>query len=177
MLTESKAKRGFTLIEVLCVVTILGIAAAIVIPEVGTRDDLKVAAGARVLMADMIWAQNRAISTEQKQYIVFSGQSYTLWYADSSGVLHTNTNPVTTDTYTTTFAATGTQLEDVSISTTTPPSFASKTALCFDEMGTPWGYNGTSTFSMTTQGQVELNCGTQSLTVYIEPYTGEASVQ
>ena len=175
MLTESKAKRGFTLIEVLCVVTILGIAAAIVIPQVGTRDDLTVAAGA-VLMADMIWRRT-AISTQQKQYVVFSGQSYTLWYADSSGVMHTNTNPVTTDTYTTTFAATGTQLEDVSISTTTPPSFASQRSLCFDEMGTPWGYNGTSTFSMTMQGQVQRNCGTLSLTVYIQPYTGEASVQ
>jgi prepilin-type N-terminal cleavage/methylation domain-containing protein len=177
MVTERYLKRGFTLIEVLCVVTILGIAAAIVIPQMGTRDDLKVAAGARVLMADMIWAQNRAISTQQKQYVIFSGQSYTLWYADSSGMLHTNTNPVTTDTYTTTFAAAGTQLEDVSISTTTPPSFASESSLCFDEMGTPWGYDGTSTFSMTTQGQIQLNCGMQTLTVSIEPYTGEAWVQ
>ena len=177
MLTDSKSKRAFTLVEVLAVVTILAIASAIVIPQCGSRNDLKVAAGARVLMADLIWAQNRAISTQQKQYIIFSGQSYTLWYADSSGVLHTNTNPVTTDTYTNTFGATNTPLEDVTLSTTSPPSFASKTSLCFDEMGTPYGYSGSATISMTTQGQIQLNCGTNSMTVYIEPYTGEASVQ
>src|SRR5437764_11847528 len=93
-------ERGFTLVEILMVVTILAIASAIIVPQIGTRDDLKQAAGARVVMADLIWAQNRAISTQQKQYIIFSGQSYTLWYKDSTGTLQKNSQPVTHNEYT-----------------------------------------------------------------------------
>ena len=118
-------ERAFTLIEILTVVMILAITSAIIIPNLGTRDDLKASAGARVIMADLIWAQNRAISTQQKQYVIFSGQSYTLWYKNSSGTLVQNTNPVTKNTYTTTFGTAGTPLATVSISGTPAWAFAS----------------------------------------------------
>ena len=172
-----KTQRAFTLVEILCVVTILAIASAIIVPQLSTRDDLKAAAGARTVMSDLIWAQNRAISTQEMQYVVFSGQSYTIWYADSSGVLHTNTQPVTLGTYTTTLGANNTPLQDVSIVGT--PSFAGKGSLCFDEMGTPYGYDGTNTFSMNTAGQIQITAGhlPTPLTISIEALTGEASVQ
>ena len=48
----------------------------------GTRDDLKAAAAARMLMADLIYAQNRAISTQTRHYVKFdtgsSPQTYSL---------------------------------------------------------------------------------------------------
>ena len=56
------SRRGFTLVEILCVVVILGIASAIIIPQLGTHDDMKVAAAARTVMADLIYAQNTAIA-------------------------------------------------------------------------------------------------------------------
>ena len=52
---------GFTLVEILVVVIILGIAGAIIVPSIGTRNDLKAAAAARVIMADLIYTQNLAI--------------------------------------------------------------------------------------------------------------------
>src|SRR4051812_46986306 len=142
-----QSRRAFTLIEILMVVTIIAIASAIIVPQIGTRDDLKQAAGARVVMADLIWAQNRAISTQQKQYIIFSGQSYTLWYKDSTNTLKKNSHPVTHNEYTTSFGVKNTPMADVSISGT--PSFAGKNSLCFDEMGTPFGYDGTLEYTMT----------------------------
>jgi prepilin-type N-terminal cleavage/methylation domain-containing protein len=170
----ARNRRAFTLVEILCVVTILGIASAIIVPQLGTRDDLKAAAGARVMMADLIWAQNRAISTQQKQYIVFNGQSYTLKFLNSSGTLQTASNPVTLNTYTTTFDAANTPLATVSLGT---HSFATKASLCFDEMGTPWGYDGTSTFTMNADGTIGISCGSQNLTITLSAYTGETSVQ
>jgi len=169
-----KRTQAFTLVEILMVVLILAISSAIIIPQIGTRDDLKAAAGARVMMADMIWAQNRAISTQQKQYLIFSGQSYTIWYKNSSGTLTLNTNPVTQSTYTTSFGVANTPLADVSIGT---GNFAGQTSLCFDEMGTPYGYDGTTETAMTGSGSIQVNCGAQHLTITIEGYTGEASVQ
>ena len=43
MLTQHKG--AFTLVEILTVVVILGIASAIIVPQISTRDDLKAAAG------------------------------------------------------------------------------------------------------------------------------------
>ena len=48
-----RARRGFTLVEILTVVLILGIASAIIAPQIGSRGDLKVRAAARVLVSDL----------------------------------------------------------------------------------------------------------------------------
>ena len=61
---------GFTLVEILMVVVILGIAAACVVPQLSSRDDLKTAAAARVVMADLIYAQNRAIAVQQTVHFI-----------------------------------------------------------------------------------------------------------
>jgi prepilin-type N-terminal cleavage/methylation domain-containing protein len=172
---STQSRRAFTLIEILTVVVIIAVTSAVIIPALGSRDDLKAAAGARVVMADLIWAQNRAISTQQKQYVIFNGQSYTLWYKDSTGTLQQSTNPITKNTYTTTFGVANTPMQTVSISGT--PNFASKGSLEFDEMGTPYGWDGTTEYAMASAGTIRIVCGTQSLTISIEPYTGEASVQ
>src|SRR5215213_5163177 len=69
---------GFTLIEILVVVVILGIAAAIVVPAIGSRSDLKATSAARMIMADLIYTQNRSISQQKWHYVRFdkTAQSY-----------------------------------------------------------------------------------------------------
>src|SRR5262245_1732270 len=73
------AVAGFTLVEILVVVVILGIASAIIIPQIGSRDDLTAASATRVIMADLIYAQNRAIATQKWHYVQFDGQRYVLY--------------------------------------------------------------------------------------------------
>src|SRR5829696_352345 len=72
--------RAFTLVEILVVVIILGIAGAIIVPSIGSRDDMKAAAAARVIMADLIYAQNLAITSQGNRYINFDtvNQQYSL---------------------------------------------------------------------------------------------------
>src|SRR4051812_1277839 len=64
-------KAAFTLVEILMVVIILGIASAVIVPNLGTRNDMNVAAAARVVMADLMYAQNRAIVTQSMTYVQF----------------------------------------------------------------------------------------------------------
>ena len=169
-----QTRRAFTLVEILMVVLILAITSAIIVPQITSRDDLKASAASRVLMADLIWAQNRAITTQQKQYVVFNGQTYALWYKDSTGTLQQSTNPVTQQLYTNSFGVKNTPLGDVSLGT---GNFMNLPSLCFDELGVPYGYDGTNEVQMTNAGSIQLTCGVNTLTVTIEGYTGDTSVQ
>jgi len=96
-------------------------------------------------------------------------------------VRHQSTNPISQNTYTTTFQVPSTPLGDVQIEGT--PDFCGKAALCFDEMGTPYNCdvdgsnNPSNEAQMTASGTIKVKCGTNVLTISIEGYTGEASVQ
>ena len=86
--------RGFTLVEMLCVILILAIAAVIVIPQLGSRGDLKAGAAARTIMADFVYAQDRAIAHQAPVYVTFDTTAKT--YAVQEGSpLATITNPAT----------------------------------------------------------------------------------
>src|SRR5260221_11201513 len=93
-------KRAFTLVEILVVVVILGITAAIVVPQIGTQSDLKAAAAAREIMADLIYAQNRSIATQTKHYVVFNTTAGSQSYRIKMGsALVDIPQPVTKETY------------------------------------------------------------------------------
>src|SRR5271167_300112 len=100
--------QGFTLVEVLAVVCILGIASAVILPQVANRDDTNTASAARTVMADLLYAQNRAISTQSMQYVSFdvSAQQYGL-YCSMSPSQVTLTHPVNLNNYVMTFGNTG----------------------------------------------------------------------
>jgi prepilin-type N-terminal cleavage/methylation domain-containing protein len=169
-------RNGFTLVEILCVVVILGIASAVIIPQLGTHDDLKVAAAARVVMADFIYAQNTAIAQQKRYYVQFAGQQYSVMTrptdADPLAVV---THPVTKNAYTVTMGTAINGMDGVTIGTV---SFGGSTILGFDDLGSPFALDA-ATNTMTpliAAGTIPLTCGNQALTISIEPYTGETIV-
>jgi len=166
-------KRGFTLVEILMVVVIMGIVASIVIPQLGSRDDLKLAAAARTVMADLAYAQSRGISTQARQYVVFSNGAYALRALNASNVLTTITHPINPGNYTVNFD-TG-PLRGVSIAST---SFNGQTSVAFDELGSPVAFNPTTqTLSaLSGPGTIQMQSGGLTMTITIEAYTGEMSV-
>lgn len=68
---------GYTLIELLMVVALLGLAAALLIPQINNRDSLRVQAAVRQLIADLSFAQSDALAHQEYRQVHF--------YADGSG--------------------------------------------------------------------------------------------
>jgi type II secretion system protein H len=174
----SRCSAGFTLIEILCVVVILGIASAVIIPQIGSRDDLRAAAAARTVMSDLIWAQNSAIAQQRRYYVQFGGQQYTvLSRAADVDPLVTATHPITKNSYIVPFDTRTNGTDGVTLGT---PNFgvAGVTIIGFDDLGSPFAYDvGTNTSTpLTAAGTIPVICGGQTLTISVEPYTGEAMV-
>lgn len=167
-------RSAFTLIEILMVVVILGIASAVIVPQIGTRDDLKVSAAARIVMADLIYAQNRSIASQQMYCVKFDAgaESYALVAASSPAT--PIEHPITKDDYQVALESTS-GLEDVTIESA---SFDGQRMIGFDELGTPYAVDAdTGTASeLASAGTIVLRSGTYSLTISVEPFTGEITL-
>jgi type II secretion system protein H len=173
--TRPACGRGFTLVEILMVVVILGIAGAIIVPSLGGRGDIKVAAAARALTADLTYAQNLAIVQQKPFYVRFDGQTYSLW-TKTNGTLTRVTHPIDKNDYSVTLGTGGRRaLQDVTLSAVSIGSGA--TALAFDELGSPMAADltaGTNT-ALAQRAVFTISCGSYSIQVRVEPFTGEVT--
>ena len=166
---------GFTLIEILVVVIILGIAAAVIVPHIGSRSDLKATSAARLIMADLIYVQNRSISQQKMHYVAFDTAtgSYRVQSMEGSpAVMTVITHPVDQAPFVVAIGPAGpAPLRDVKIDAAT---FDGQQWIAFDEMGTPYAYNkDTQVLTALTSGSVSLRCKGMLLNIIIEPFTGE----
>jgi prepilin-type N-terminal cleavage/methylation domain-containing protein len=166
-------RAAFTLIEILVVVIILGIAAAVIVPHIGSRSDLKATSAARLMMADLIYAQNRSISQQKPHFVAFDAVTESYRVLDQfSPTANVITHPVEQSPFIVAFGNAGpAALRDVQIDAV---SFDGQSVLSFDEMGTPYAYNpGTNVSTALTSGSITIKCKEMLVTVNVEPFTGE----
>ncbi len=68
---RAPGSRGYTLVEILVVVTIMGLSAAMVIPSMAQAGTFRVRSALRTLVADITFAQSDAMAFQQGRAVVF----------------------------------------------------------------------------------------------------------
>ncbi len=160
-------RHGFTMIEMVVVMAILAIAAAIVVPMMSSAGAMQVRAAVNMVAADLEYAKSMSVSRGQRYSVVFDKTNETYRIIDDSGT--TIPHPIKKGfLYTINFRA-DSRLSQVDIF---DANFDGTDRVSFDYMGSP--FNGTGT--PLNSGVVTLRAGGVTRTINVEPVTGYVSI-
>jgi len=163
-------KRGFTLIEIIMVVVILGIVAFMAIPMVSNAADIQVRAAANRIAADIDYAKSMAITHQRSYSVVFdpANESYEVQDENGNVIEH----PVNPGNFVVDFS-TDANLSRVNLADADfdPDSNLSVT---FDYLGSP--HSGTAAGNPLNSGQITLTADNFTLVVNVEPVTGYVTI-
>jgi type II secretory pathway pseudopilin PulG len=159
-------RSAYTLIEVLVLVVILGIAAALIVPNMRSTDVLRVQAAVRTVVSDITVAQSDAVAYQQGRAIVFYPADNRYVTVEVRGA---QINPALDRLWETRFE--GGEFGDSRLAAV---DFMGGVTLIFDELGapvtTPGGNNPAPTGSVVIEGSG------QRFRVDVEGYTGRVTV-
>lgn len=161
---DQRRRSAYTLVEVLIVVAIIGIAGAVIVPHMLTAGSLGIQAAARMIIADMHIAQNEAIAEQAIRKVIFdeANNSYRITTAanvtiDAPWRVGNDTAQYVVD-FDTDSRFGGVRLENV--------NFGGGQELVFDALGGP-----------TAGGQVELVFQARRYRIQVGEFTGKVTVQ
>lgn len=156
---SSVARHGFTLVEILVVLVILGIAAAMVVPRLSGMGDLQAISAARIVLADVEYAQDEAIVTQKPIKVKFATASSSYQLTDGEDVMLKH--PLTKRAFEMKFPGTG-GYEKVRILSA---NFSGSSTVEFDSLGAP--DNG---------GAVRVDADGHTYDITVAAVTGKVSV-
>ena len=170
-------RRAYTLLELMVVLVLMGIAAALVVPNVQGSESIRIQTAVRAIAADIMYAQSDALAYQSRRAIVFDEAANTYWIAEvTSDTLDFDTDAMykidgpdqrfLVDIDQTSGGAA--QLIDA--------DFDGDTILVFDELGGPV----TALDSDAPSAGGEIIIGGDDGTAYrlvVEPYTGRVTVE
>lgn len=166
----SRRITAYTLIEVLITVAIMGLAAAVVVPNMMQGGTLGVQAGARMIIADLLFAQNEAMAQQSDRRVTFdpTGNSYKVEkYDTATSTWVLEFNPVLGDTggsqnYQIDFDDDG-RFRGVDI---VSAQFNGTTEVTFDDLGNP-----------SAGGTIRLRFDAHVFDIKVAPFTGRVTVE
>jgi general secretion pathway protein H len=164
------ARFGFTLIELMIVMVILAIAAAMVVPMASSAGTMQVRSAGNMVAADLEYAKSMAISRGQKYSVVFNTTNETYRVTDQNG--NTIAHPVNQGFLYTIDFRNDSRLNQVDIVTA---NFDGSATVSFDYLGSPYSGSGGSATPLNS-GVITLQAGGVTKTVTVQSVTGYISV-
>ena len=159
----SSTRRAFTLVEILVVLMILGIASAVVVPQMLSAGQLGVQAAVRVVVADLLFAQNDAVTHQQPRQVMFDVAQNRYRLADAQGAtLSVAWKSGQSENYVVDFSQ-DSRFNGVRLVSC---DFGGQTTLAFDEMGGP-----------SSGGNLVLAYNEQRFRVKVAAFTGRVTVE
>jgi prepilin-type N-terminal cleavage/methylation domain-containing protein len=170
---KHKQKVGFTLVEILVVVVILAIAAAMAVPMFSGAAGFQTQSAANMIAADLEYAKSMAISHQQQYGVVFDPD------ADSYQVVDCNGNVIQHPVkagfqYAVNFHG-DSRLNSVDLASANFVGTDSVTTaqVKFNYLGSP--YNGND--KDLNSGSITVQGGGTTMTITVEPVTGYIRIQ
>ncbi len=167
MSTLRRSVRAYTLIEVLIVVVILGIAASLVVPNMKGTGVLRVQAAVRTIVADIAEAQSDALAFQKGRAVVF--------HPDENRYAIVEINGSDVDEDLDTLRETRLAGKDFGNFSFVSVDFDGGQTLIFDEMGGPVTEPGGNT--PAPNGVIQVTGSDQTFTITVEAYTGRITVK
>lgn len=163
-----KTFQAFTLMELLLVLIVIGIAAALAIPLYVSAADTQLRTAASMIASDLEYAKSMSISTGKSHSVVFdtSAESYSIKDSDGQVIAH----PVHIGSDYTVDFANDSRLNKVNIVNT---NFGAANTVSFDNIGAPFNGSGAA----LSGGLIQLSAEGYSLKVKIDSVTGYVSVE
>jgi prepilin-type N-terminal cleavage/methylation domain-containing protein len=155
---------GFTLMEMLLVLAIMGLIMAITIPLIADTDGDLAMAGAQMVMRDLEFARSEAIRTQASVTVSFSKANNTYTLNDGTANL---TSPFTNQVYP---ASPADEVGDPRI-TVHDVQLDGSDSVTFSSLGEPLD-SGTGT-PMTGDQWIKIRCGEAEVQVDITPLLGQ----
>lgn len=160
---KSRSSRAYTLIEVLIVVTIIGIAGAVVVPRMLAAGTLGVQAAARMVIADILYAQNDAVAQQKPRQVIFTPDADQYRLADAEGTtLHVNWRGGSSENYIVDFQK-DSRFQGVDL---VSADFDGETSLTFDDMGAP-----------SSGGTIVIQFESTKYRINVAAFTGRVTVE
>jgi len=167
----TQIRKGFSLIELIIVITVIVILSASIFVYIGAYKKINLDAGASKLASDIRYAQNLAMSTSSWCGISFevSPQNVYSIYTTTGTIdsLMTDPSDFSRDFTVNTFSKFGISISSVSIS--------GGKKIEFNPMGQPYADKTGSI--LTTDSAITLTLSSSSKVIRITPNTGQVTVQ
>lgn len=174
-IARANSRRGFTLLEMMAVIVVLGIAGALVIPAMGETGVLKVQAAVRTIVSDITFIQSDAVAFQERRAIVFDVPNSTYRLLQVPG----NTLDAQNDTMYDPTRPGGQYVVDFrdekfGDSRITGAEFGTVSYLIFDALGGPVADPGSN--APGPGGTVRVTGSGQTFAITVDAFTGRVRV-
>jgi len=162
-------RRAFTLIEIIIVVVILGIAMTMAVPMFSSAGSVQVDSAANIIASDLEYARSMAITRQQSYAVLFNAATESYEVLDHNGVVIKHPVKGSGFDYVVNFpnerGLGQVVIESVNID--------SGSKIAFDYIGAPFNEGGTEMGA----GAIAISAGGITRTITIEPVTGYIKIE